>query len=394
MSSKPAAFSHILTGALLCSVMLANAEEQLQSHMPAGKTIMARGDVAASAGQQSRPLQRLSPVYPVDLITTGAASSSQLRMSDGGLLSMQAESALAISQYQADPATGRSDVSMELLKGGLRTITGTLPAGGKNYQLNTPVASIGVRGTHYEAMLRQGDLYLAGWDGIIDVKVTVPGAGQQFSLGPSEPYRFAIVRADGSVELLLRAPAQFATAQALTFSGEPVYRDQFGVPAATDPTSSGPRPRNLLTTDAGGRDIDNNDRLTADWSPQPMDNLGRSGTVSFNQLESHSFSSSAGELSDLSMSMQVNFDAAWVPAGQLSFTDSAGEWFAVFSGVFGDEALSLNITSASHGNQPADGNIGALFIRDAGAVLGTLQLFEQDNPAVRLEGGFVLSEQP
>jgi hypothetical protein len=140
--------------------------------------------------------------------------------------------------------------------------------------------------------------------------------------------------------------------------------------------------------------MDNNDRLTAGWSPQPMDNLGRSGTVSFNQLESHSFSSSAGELSELSMSMQVDFDTAWVPAGQLSFTDSAGEWFAVFSGVFGDEALSLHITSASHGNQPADGHLSALFIRDASAVLGTLQLFEQDNPAVRLEGGFVLSEQP
>ncbi len=130
MHSRTSALCKILCASLMGGVMLATADEQMQSDAPAGKTIMARGEVAASAGQQSRPLQRLSPVFPVDLITTGAASSSQLRMSDGGLLSMQAESALAISQYQADPATGHSNVSMELLKGGLRTITGTLPAAG------------------------------------------------------------------------------------------------------------------------------------------------------------------------------------------------------------------------------------------------------------------------
>lgn len=394
MHSSTSVSGKMLFCGLWCCAMQATAEEQLPDNTPAGKTIMARGEVAASAGQQSRALQRLSPVYPVDLVTTGTASSSQLRMSDGGLLSMQADSALAIREYQTDTTTGHSNVSMELLKGGLRTITGTLPAAGKNYQLNTPVASIGVRGTHYEAMLQQGDLYLAGWDGIIDIQVTVPGVSQQFSLGPSQPYRFAIVRADGSVEMLLRAPAQFATAQALAISSEPVYSNQFGLPDATKRTPRSTLLRPLQTADAGSRDMDNNDRLTAGWGSLPMDNLGRSGTVSFNQLESHSFSSTAGELTDFSMSMQVDFDAAWVPSGQLSFTDPAGEWFAVFSGVFGDEALSLQMTSVSHGNQVADGSISALFIRDATAVLGTLQLFEQDNPALRVEGGFVLSEQP
>lgn len=369
-------------------------EEQVSAAEPAGKTIMARGRVDAKADLQIRPLQRLSPVYPIDVVSTGTDSSSQLRMTDGALLSMQADTTLAINNYQVDPSSASSTVTMELLKGGLRTITGTLPKAGQSYELNTPVASIGVRGTHYEARLQQGDLYLAGWDGIIDIQVTVPGANQRFSLGPTEPFRFAIVRADGSVEFLIRAPALFAVGQTLTLTGAPEYAGQFASPPDHDGHSKQWSGSGILAADASGRDFYDNEQLTAGWGLQPMDTISRSGTVSFDQLSSHSFISSAGPLTDLSMSMQVDFDSAWVPAGQLSFSDAGGEWFAVFSGVFGRQSLDLSIHAASHGNQLADGSISGLLINDANAVLGNLSLYELDNPTIRLDGGFVLTEQP
>ncbi len=369
-------------------------EEQVSAAEPAGKTIMARGRVDAKADLQIRPLQRLSPVYPIDVVSTGTDSSSQLRMTDGALLSMQADTTLAINNYQVDAGNASSTVTMELLKGGLRTITGTLPKAGQSYELNTPVASIGVRGTHYEARLQQGDLYLAGWDGIIDIQVTVPGANQRFSLGPTEPFRFAIVRADGSVEFLIRAPALFAVGQTLTLTGAPEYAGQFASPRDHDGHSKQWSGSGILAADASGRDFYDNEQLTAGWGLQPMDTISRSGTVSFDQLSSHSFISSAGPLTDLSMSMQVDFDSAWVPAGQLSFSDAGGEWFAVFSGVFGRQSLDLSIHAASHGNQLADGSISGLLINDANAVLGNLSLYELDNPTIRLDGGFVLTEQP
>jgi len=383
----------LLTVLLLCTSAV-HAEEQVTTVEPAGKTIMARGRVDATADLQIRPLQRLSPVYPIDVVSTGSDSSSQLRMTDGALLSMQADTSLAISNYQVDPGNASSTVTMELLKGGLRTITGTLPKAGQSYELNTPVASIGVRGTHYEARMQQGDLYLAGWDGIIDIRVTVPGANQRFSLGPTESFRFAIVRSDGTVEFLLRAPALFAVGQTLTLIGEPEYAGQFASPADQTDSSKRWSATATLAADASGRDFYDNEQLTAGWGLQPMDSISRSGTVSFDQLSSHSFISSAGPLTGLSMSMQVDFDSAWVPAGQLSFTDAGGEWFAVFSGVFGSQSLDLSIHVASHGNQLADGSISGLLINDASAVLGNLSLFELDNPAIRLNGGFVLTEQP
>ncbi|MBU1438614.1 MAG: FecR family protein [Gammaproteobacteria bacterium] len=365
-----------------------SAEEQ------AGKTIMARGTVSATAEQQSRALKRQSPVYRVDLVSTGADSSSQLRMMDGGLLSMQADTELAIRNYQFDQGRSESSVSMELLKGGLRTITGTLPQSGKIYQLDTPVATIGVRGTHYEAILQQGDLYLAGWDGIIDIKVTVPGVNAGFSLGPELPYRFAIVRANGEVEMLLGTPKIFAEQQSPILVDQSEFGGQFAQPTELESMQDWLTASKTLTMDASGLDFYDNRQLTASWDIQAMDTISRTGMATFDQLTGHSLSSTAGSLSDLSMSMDVDFDGAWVPSGQLSFTDAGGEWFAVFNGVFGAQSLELSVNFASHGNALADGNISALFIDNATGVLGNLNLFELDNPSIRLDGGFELSEQP
>ncbi|MBU2425366.1 MAG: FecR family protein [Gammaproteobacteria bacterium] len=374
--------------ALLVGAPAVSAEEQ------AGKTIMARGAVSATAEQQSRALKRQSPVYRVDLVTTGADSSSQLRMMDGGLLSMQADTELAIRNYQFDQGRSESSVSMELLKGGLRTITGTLPQSGKIYQLDTPVATIGVRGTHYEAILQQGDLYLAGWDGIIDIKVTVPGVNAGFSLGPELPYRFAIVRANGEVEMLLGTPKIFAEQQSPILVDQSEFGGQFAQPTELESMQDWLTASKTLTMDASGLDFYDNRQLTASWDIQAMDTISRTGMATFDQLTGHSLSSTAGSLSDLSMSMDVDFDGAWVPSGQLSFTDAGGEWFAVFNGVFGAQSLELSVNFASHGNALADGNISALFIDNATGVLGNLNLFELDNPSIRLDGGFELSEQP
>lgn len=374
--------------ALLVGAPAVSAEEQ------AGKTIMARGAVSATAEQQSRALKRQSPVYRVDLVTTGADSSSQLRMMDGGLLSMQADTELAIRNYQFDQGRSESSVSMELLKGGLRTITGTLPQSGKTYQLDTPVATIGVRGTHYEAILQQGDLYLAGWDGIIDIKVTVPGVNAGFSLGPELPYRFAIVRANGEVEMLLGTPKIFAEQQSPILVDQSEFGGQFAQPTELESMQDWLTASKTLTMDASGLDFYDNRQLTASWDIQAMDTISRTGMATFDQLTGHSLSSTAGSLSDLSMSMDVDFDGAWVPSGQLSFTDAGGEWFAVFNGVFGAQSLELSVNFASHGNALADGNISALFIDNATGVLGNLNLFELDNPSIRLDGGFELSEQP
>lgn len=175
----------------------------------AGKTIMVRGDVVASTDTSSRKLRRRSPVFDVDVIETGAASNTQLRMVDGGLLSLKADSALNIANYEYNPDTGQGDVSMKLVKGGLRSITGALNKAGTNYRLDTPVASIGVRGTHFEIELINGDMFLAVWDGAIDVTVQTNGQDNIVSFGEGEDFSFGLIDESGEVTELLEAPDNF-----------------------------------------------------------------------------------------------------------------------------------------------------------------------------------------
>jgi hypothetical protein len=386
---------------LLVAGGVCSFQSTAQNMNTAGKTIMAKGQVQASQAQQQRLLVRRDPVFSTDLVSTGEQSASQLRMIDGALLTMQASSELNIANYEFDPQTTQGSVQMSLLKGGLRTVTGALQQRQGNYKLLTPVASIGVRGTHYEAELVEGDLYLAGWKGIIDVTVNVANKGQTFSLGPSVAYRFAIVRANGDVEFVLQSPVVFDSgyANALLESAAPSEQDS-DFNALT--MAARPLPNldviGLLENDSedvtlkGRQRLLGNEFFAANWLPDSASSSLRQGTATFDRVEQQSLRSAAGAISDFNMSMTVNFDSARIPSGNVSFVDSSGEWFAAFDGVVGQDALQLSVNFASHANNLAQGSIEALLIDQAKGVLGTISLAEVNNPAQAASGGFLLRQ--
>ena len=374
----------------------------LHAQQNAGKTIVARGQVDATNEMDSRQLKRRSPVFLEDKVTTGQKSNTQLRMIDGGLLSLQQESVLVVNEYRFNQQDNDDSVSLELIKGGLRTITGALAKGNDNYKLQTPVASIGVRGTHYETELLEGDLYLAVWDGVIDVAVTVGNKPKTFSLGDGQDFQFAIVRANGEVEFSLSIPALFAqghsedlladsqrniesmTSVAHEIQQRPLY-EQSDI-TLTDTELSG-------EFDISGASLlDNDDFWTINEPTAPDVIAARSGEFTFNQLAEHSFSSSVGELSDIAMSMTVDFDLSRVSTGQLSFTDAQGEWFAVFNGVIGAQQLELNINFASHGNNLADGLINSFLVNNASEIFGNIQLTEIGDSSIFAGGNFLLQQ--
>lgn len=384
---KPGWWALSLLGAGACSGVC-HAEDQ------AGKTLMARGEVVATIEQAARSLSRRAPVFIRDQVNTGAQSASQFRMVDGGLLSMQADSQLLISEYEFNAQNGEGSVAMSLLKGGLRTVTGKLNQAGANYQLKTPVASIGVRGTHFEAELVEQDLYLAAWRGVIVIAVTVAGKEQQFELGDNLPHRFAIVRANGDVEFFLNVPSEFALGHAQPADGTSEITqpglDWGPVPFAPDAGQT--QYTRALGYDATGESYIDNDRFVGIWQPLELDDITRSGLVTFDQIQSHSLVSTQGALTNLNMSIAINFDTAVVPVGQFSATDASGEWFAVFNGVIGPQSLDVNINFASHGNALAQGALDAILIDQGRAILGDITLAETLNPGVSLGGGFVLVE--
>ncbi|WP_415905372.1 FecR domain-containing protein [Neptuniibacter sp. QD48_55] len=125
------------------------------SAMSAGKA----GHVLLSVGNNTaqlpksdvRQLKRKSEIYSLDSIATGPKGRLQIRFTDGSRLSLRPDTLFNVEEYRfskSKPEDGKS--VYRLLKGGLRTLTGAISDNNKeSYEVHTPIATIGVRGTHY-----------------------------------------------------------------------------------------------------------------------------------------------------------------------------------------------------------------------------------------------------
>jgi len=112
------------------------------------------GVTATGADGVARTLSKGVSVDAGDMIQT-ANGRVQLRFSDGGVLSLQPNTEFRIDEYNYDGKTDGSEKGFfSLVKGGLRAITGAIGhVNKKNYQVNTAVATIGIRGTEFLAQL-------------------------------------------------------------------------------------------------------------------------------------------------------------------------------------------------------------------------------------------------
>jgi hypothetical protein len=109
------------------------------------------GDVTAtSTGGAKRNLTKGAEVNEGELISTNAGRA-QLRFADGAYMSLQPQTEFKIEQFRFDGKTDGTEAALfNLIKGGLRTITGLVGQRNRqNYKLQTTVATIGVRGTEF-----------------------------------------------------------------------------------------------------------------------------------------------------------------------------------------------------------------------------------------------------
>jgi hypothetical protein len=118
---------------------------------PAAHVAFSVGDVQVIAPNgQTRAATKGLEVSSGETVNTNGGRA-QLRFTDGAFVSLQPQSAFRIDDYRFDgKADGKERGFFSLLKGGLRTITGLVGrTNRKNYQVNTAVATIGIRGTEY-----------------------------------------------------------------------------------------------------------------------------------------------------------------------------------------------------------------------------------------------------
>lgn len=100
-----------------------------------------------------------SEVLEGDTLTTEQDTYARIKFSDGGEVVLRPGTQLKVAAYSFNPdKPGADNVLLDMLKGGLRAVTGLV--GKRNHdavKFNTTTATIGIRGTHFGALICQND---------------------------------------------------------------------------------------------------------------------------------------------------------------------------------------------------------------------------------------------
>ncbi len=142
------------TGVVAAGTGMGGTGIQPEAAQPVGSVIFSQGVAEARGAGGSRPLVKGAPVCVGETIVTSAAAKVQIRMADGGMISVRPDTMMKIDVFRYDGKEDGTERSMiTLLQGGFRALTGMIGHTHKeNYTIRTPFASIGIRGTDHEPM--------------------------------------------------------------------------------------------------------------------------------------------------------------------------------------------------------------------------------------------------
>jgi hypothetical protein len=191
-----------------------------------GRVLAVRGVVtAAGPGGNTRTLEQGGEIYTGDTIDTQGQGQIQIRFLDGGLVSLRPSTRFEVDEYKEDNpnAKGGGSVVLKLIKGGLRTISGTIgDNAGDKYSLQTQVATIGIRGTQFSLLYCADnscgtDVAAGLYGSVVEGPVIVgnDGGNGQFGAGSY----FLVRNEHSSPQPLLRPPEVLLTDSTNTSGG-------------------------------------------------------------------------------------------------------------------------------------------------------------------------------
>ena len=192
----------------------------------AGRVIVVSGNVMARGQNGDRPLRRKEAIYVGDTIFTDIAASTQIRMVDRAIIALHESTEFSIVAYQYEEDVSSDESSIELIQGGFRTITGSIGQQNRDsYEAQIgDFATIGIRGTDFEAVITSNGMFTGVYDG----GTTVTNAAGNLDLGVGANFDFAQVATPNSppVGLLIQPPNLGATAFAADVDDEESSDDE------------------------------------------------------------------------------------------------------------------------------------------------------------------------
>jgi hypothetical protein len=216
----------MMIGISLCLGRAVNAETApqpvstvAQVQTAVAQVVWVKGVVkAVSPTKETRVLQRRGVIYEKDTILTDKDSTGQVVFSDNTILALRENTEVHVDKYKFSNGKEPSEDEylVSIAKGGFRTITGAIAKSNpSNYQVNTPVATIGVRGTQWSIYMDEDrKIYLKIENG--SIRVQTPGGEAVLTQGSQNLY--AVIRSGQAPEVSAKTPAgaSFASDPPLT----------------------------------------------------------------------------------------------------------------------------------------------------------------------------------
>ena len=178
--------------------------------------LMAIGEVKVVRKGQSIALTRGAPIQSGDTLVTGVASNAQIRMSDGAIIALRAQTEFKIDEYKYNgKQDGSEKASLSLVKGGVRAVTGAIGQQNKdNLQVNAVVATVGIRGTGFNINYCDGNCFYPNktsakdglYAGVFEGQITVKNEASTDSLGVNQ---FLYVADKNTAPVRLSTPPNF-----------------------------------------------------------------------------------------------------------------------------------------------------------------------------------------
>jgi hypothetical protein len=127
---------------------------------PVGQVTHLSGTLTAKRADGSTKLfSTKSEIQEGDTLSTEQETYARIKFADGAEVVLRPGSQLKVASYSFDQAKPESDsIVLNMLKGGFRAVTGLVGKRNReamNYTTNT--ATIGIRGTHFGALICQND---------------------------------------------------------------------------------------------------------------------------------------------------------------------------------------------------------------------------------------------
>ncbi|WP_316233997.1 FecR domain-containing protein [Bradyrhizobium sp. SZCCHNR1098] len=119
-----------------------------------GEAVLVQKDVLRVAGASSSPISVGDGVVRNETVRTGNDSAARLVMIDSTNLSLGANATLTLDRTVFNDETSYRDIAIRLGTGAFRFVTGHSEK--TAYKINTPLATIGVRGTILDIRSQRG----------------------------------------------------------------------------------------------------------------------------------------------------------------------------------------------------------------------------------------------